>query len=142
MSNLAMAIRLVERRPTVDEYSRLIAAVGWKPRDAIAISSALAGSLFATCAELDGALVGMGRVIGDGGLHYYLTDIVVDPAHQRRGIGSRIVRSLNAFLESIPFKNTWVGVFAVEGTVDFYARHGYAAQRGPAMCRWLNRSEG
>jgi len=139
-----MAIRLVERRPTVDEYSRLIAAVGWKPREAAAISSALAGSLFSTCAEIDAVLVGMGRVIGDGGLHYYLTDIVVDPAHQRSGIGSRIVQSLNAFLESIPFKNTWVGVFAVEGTVDFYTRHGYAAQRpsGPAMCRWLNRSEG
>jgi GNAT superfamily N-acetyltransferase len=72
----------------------------------------------------------------------YLSDIVVDPAHQRRGIGTQIVGSLNTFLEQIPFKNTWVGVFAVEGTVEFYARLGFKAQgaRGPAMCRWLNRS--
>ena len=135
-------VKLVERRPTLEEYGRLIAAVGWKPRDPAAISSALAGSLFSVCAELDAGIVGMGRVIGDGGLHYYLTDIVVDPGHQRRGIGTQIVRSLNAFLEGIPFKNTWVGVFAVEGTVEFYARLGYKAQRstGPAMCRWLNKA--
>ena len=32
------AVELVERRPTVDEYRRLIAAVGWKPRDPEAIA--------------------------------------------------------------------------------------------------------
>ena len=85
----------------------------------------------------------MGRVIGDGGLHYYLTDIVVHRAYQRRGIGSRIVSALNGYLEAIPFKNTWVGVFAVDGTVPSYTRLGYSAQRptGPAMYRWLNKSE-
>ena len=84
----------------------------------------------------------MGRVIGDGGLHYYLTDIVVDPAHQRQGIGARLVRALTERVEGVPFVNTWVGLFPVEGTADFYARFGYKAQRptGPAMYRWLNRS--
>lgn len=84
----------------------------------------------------------MGRVIGDGGLHYYLTDIVVDPAHQRRGIGSRIVEALTEHVERVPFKNTWVGVFPMEGTAGFYARFGYKAQgpSGPAMSRWLNRT--
>jgi GNAT superfamily N-acetyltransferase len=138
-----VSIALIERRPTVIEYERLISSVGWKPRDGSAISAALSGSIFAVCAEAGGAIVGMGRVIGDGGLHYYLTDVVVEPAHQRRGVGSRIVEALTRFVESVPFKNTWVGVFAVEGTADFYSRFGYKAQRptGPAMCRWLNRSD-
>jgi hypothetical protein len=39
------AVRLVERRPTLEEYRRLISAVGWKARDAEAISRALDGSL-------------------------------------------------------------------------------------------------
>jgi GNAT superfamily N-acetyltransferase len=137
-----MSVELVERVPTVGEYQRLIAAIGWKPRDEAAISSALAGSLFSICARLDGNVVSMGRVIGDGGLHYYLTDVVVLPAHQRRGIGASIVRALNGYLERVPFKNSWVGVFAVEGTVDFYARLGFKAQNpsGPAMFRWWNKS--
>ena len=86
------SVELVERRPTVDEYRRLISAVGWKPRDTEAISRALASSQFAVCAETGREVVGMGRVIGDGGLHYDVTDIVVVPAFQRRGLGSRIVR--------------------------------------------------
>ena len=48
------AIALVERRPTVDEYRRLIAAVGWKPRDPEAIGRALAASIFSFCAEAAG----------------------------------------------------------------------------------------
>jgi len=138
-----VAIELVERRPTVDEYRRLIAAVGWKPRDPEAIARALAGSIFSFCAQAGGTLVGMGRVSGDGGLHDYLTDIVVDPAHQRRGLGSRIVRARTERVEQVPFANTWVGLFPVEGTAEFYARFGYEAQRptGPAMYRWLNRPD-
>jgi GNAT superfamily N-acetyltransferase len=134
-------IDIVERRPTVDEYAALVAAVGWKPRAPEAISRALQGSLYALCAEQAGVAVGMGRVIGDGGLHYYLTDVVVAPRHQRRGTGARIVRALADWLETIPFQNTWVGVFAVEGTAEFYARFGFRAQAstGPAMFRWLNR---
>lgn len=121
------AVELVERRPSVEEYRRLVAAVGWKARDVEAIAPALAGSLFAVGAEIEGNIVGMGRVIGDGGLHYYLTDVVVGPAHQHRGLGSRIVAALTAYVESVPFKNTWVGLFPVEGTAELY--------------RWLNRSD-
>src|SRR5256885_13642399 len=76
------SVQLVERRPSVEEYCRLISAVGWKPRDVEAVSRALGASLFAICAETNGEVIGMGRVIGDGGLHYYLTDVVVVPPHQ------------------------------------------------------------
>jgi GNAT superfamily N-acetyltransferase len=137
------AVEIVERKPTVPEFAHLTTAVGWRPRDVGAITAALEGSLYAVCAEVDRIVVGMGRVIGDGGLHYYLTDVAVHPAHQRRGVGSKIVEALTRFVERVPFKNTWIGVFAVEGTVAFYARYGYKAQAptGPAMYRWLNRSD-
>jgi GNAT superfamily N-acetyltransferase len=85
----------------------------------------------------------MGRVIGDGGLQYYLTGIVVAPLWQRRGIGTRIIMGLNGYLDKIRFRNTWVGVFPTEGMCEFYTKMGYKAQAGtaPAMYRWINRSE-
>jgi GNAT superfamily N-acetyltransferase len=133
-------IRIVERNPTEAEYARLITSVGWKGRDRPAIAAGLAGSLFAVCAEDGERTVGFGRIIGDGGLHYYLSDIVVHPDRQRSGIGTMIVRALVAWLEQIPHQNTFVGLFAVEGTVDFYARFGFRAQgpTGPAMFQWRN----
>src|SRR3989442_6171965 len=88
------SVQLGERRPSVEEYCRLISAVGWKPRDAEAISRALAAPLFALCAETNGEVICMGRVIGGGGLHYYLTDVVVGSAHQHPGLGSPNVAGL------------------------------------------------
>src|SRR5207245_54036 len=82
------AIELVERYPTVDEYRRLISSVGLEAaRHTGDLTSA--SSLFAVFAEAGREIVGMGRVIGDGGLHYYLTNVVVLPAHQHQGLSSR-----------------------------------------------------
>lgn len=38
-----------------------------------------------------GALVGFVNVAWDGGVHAFLLDTTVHPAHQRRGVGSRLV---------------------------------------------------
>ena len=74
--------------------------------------------MFGVCAESDGQLIGMGRVIGDGGLHLYLTDVVVRPDHQNRGIGTRIVAALTAFVEAFPFENTVVGIIPTADCAD------------------------
>jgi ribosomal protein S18 acetylase RimI-like enzyme len=49
--------------------------------------------------------VGLGRVVGDGAISFLLTNIVVRPSHQRRGIGSLIVKTLCSCVEALPYKN-------------------------------------
>ena len=50
-----------------------------------------------------GALVGMGRVIGDGGWYFHITDMCVDPDHQRRGIGDAVLtRLIDGILAATP----------------------------------------
>ncbi|MEM8925100.1 MAG: GNAT family N-acetyltransferase [Actinomycetota bacterium] len=44
-------------------------------------------------ARLDGELVGFLNVITDGFVHAWLQDVVVDPAHQRSGIGAAMVEA-------------------------------------------------
>lgn len=129
----------MERVPTVDEYARVIASVGWRERERCAIEIALKNSLYAVCAESDGQLVGFGRVIGDGGLHLYLADVVVVPTYQRRGIGRRIVAALTEFVDAFPYRNTVVGVLPTPGLQNFYEKHGYKAQPtdSPAMFKWV-----
>lgn len=137
-------VTIVERVPSVAEYCNLIEVVGFRRRDPKAVEVALRNSYFAVCAEADSRIVGCGRVIGDGGLHFYLTDVVVHPAYQRQGIGTRIVEALTRFTESVPYMNTVVGVLPTAGSAAFYSRHGYRAQGpdAPAMLRWLNRTDG
>jgi ribosomal protein S18 acetylase RimI-like enzyme len=50
---------------------------------------------------MNSEVVGCGRVVGDGGLHFYLADIIVRPEYQRQGIGTRIVAALTRFVESL-----------------------------------------
>jgi hypothetical protein len=65
---MSILCTIVERLPTVEEYVRLVAAVGFRPRQREAIELALQHSWHAVCAEAAGEAIGMGRVIGDGGL--------------------------------------------------------------------------
>src|SRR4051812_38541436 len=103
---MAPSFTIVEQTPTAEAYARLIAAVGWRPRQRRAIEIALGNSLHSVCAVRDGESVGFGRVIGDGGLHLYLTDVVVHPNHQGQGIGTAIVSALTRWVQSFPFNNT------------------------------------
>jgi GNAT superfamily N-acetyltransferase len=138
------SVSIVERPPTATEYLSLIASVGWRPRELRAVELALANSLYAVCAEVDGQAIGCGRVIGDGGLHLYLTDVIVTPAFQRRGIGTKLVAALTRYVQSVPYANTLVAVLPTPGLVEFYAKHGFEPQSGrsPAMQRWINPSGG
>ena len=45
-----------------------------------------------TAYAAEGQLVGFVNVVGDGGLHAFLLDTVVDPRHRHRGIGAELVR--------------------------------------------------
>ena len=134
-------VTIVERLPTAAEYLDVIAAVGWRPRERRAVEIALGNSFYAVCAEREGRVIGFGRVIGDGGLHFYLADVIVVPPHQRRGVGTRIVAALTRYVESLPYPNTLVAVLPTPGLAGFYAAHGYKAQgaESPVMQRWINR---
>ena len=52
-------------------------------------------SLLWVTAEDAGRLVGFTNVIGDGGAHTIMLDVVVDPARQRTGLGTRLVEGLS-----------------------------------------------
>ncbi len=135
--------RIVERVPRAEEYVRLVAAVGWRERERRAVEIALGRSIYAVCAETNDGIVGCGRIIGDGGLHLYLTDVIVIPACQRQGIGSRIVQALTVFVNSFPYNNTLVGIIPEPGLQRFYERHGYKAMKSdaPALYKWIVHTE-
>jgi len=131
---------IVRQTPTTEDYARIIKAVGWRPRQPEAVKIALRNSCFSVCAVSDDVVVGFGRVIGDGGIHLYVTDVVVLPEFQHHGIGTAIVAAITRWVEEFPFSNTIVAVLPTPGLASFYERHGYKIQPGhsPAMSRWIN----
>jgi len=120
--------RIIERPPTAQEYRRTCVAVGWEPvMNFQAAEISLANSLYHVVAIHDEDAVGMGRIIGDGAVYFYIQDIAALPGHQHRGVGTLIMDRLMDHLQAIAPEKAFIGLFAAEGTASFYERYGFDA---------------
>lgn len=120
---------IVERLPTVEEFVALREAAGLTPRSREGVERGLPNSLFGVVVEHDptGETVGMGRVVGDGGTVYQITDMAIHPHHQRRGLGTRVMEAILDYLEREAPSRAYVNLFAdVDG---FYERFGFEETR-------------
>ncbi len=116
---------LIDRMPTVAEHRALFEAVGWKPYATAAAETSLAHSLCGAVV-LDGeCLIGMGRVIGDGGKFFYVQDVAVLPEYQGRGVGTLIMDHLLAWIKQNAPHEPFVGLFATGVAIPFYAKYGF-----------------
>jgi GNAT superfamily N-acetyltransferase len=127
--------------PTSTDYLRLRQESGLTPCTREQADRALPGS-WAACHVVDvrtGATVGMGRLIGDGGWYFHVVDMAVLPAHQRRGIGDRMLTwLLDQVREQAP-PDAFVSLMADPPGRRLYARHGFTEERDLSigMAMWL-----
>jgi len=130
---------LVERIPTVEEFCDLRRLNGLTPKTAEAAAKGLPNSVFAVVIEHEGRAIGMGRVIGDGGTAYQLTDIAVMGAYRGKGLGKRIVAALVDWLEANAPKSAYVSLIADGPAKELYAQFGFeeTAPVSVGMARWI-----
>jgi GNAT superfamily N-acetyltransferase len=117
--------RLIQRPPTLAEYQALRRLVGWPEVDERATAAGLDHALYSVCVLVGERVIGCGRVVGDGGIYFYLQDVIVHPDHRGRGLGRRITESLMAYIADHAGRHSFVGLMAAEGVVDFYTPFGF-----------------
>ena len=117
--------RLAERIPSVGDYNRVRVAAGLSEKDAEAARVGLANTVFGVCVENRGGVVGIGRIIGDGGLFFEVVDIAVVPEHQKQGLGKMIMDALMSWLNVNAPPTAFVSLIADEGLSGFYERYGF-----------------
>jgi len=120
--------RLVMDVPPVSDYLRLRRDAGLTPKTPEQAAAALPGS-WAAChvvAEADGGIVGMGRLLGDGGWYFHVVDMAVLPEHQRRGLGDAILGALLDHVREAAPPGAYVNLLADPPGRALYARHGFA----------------
>lgn len=64
-------LTIIEKKPTVEEYIQLRNSIGWNILQHDKIEKGLDNSIYCVCVEEKGSIVGIGRIIGDGGTVFY-----------------------------------------------------------------------
>jgi len=98
--------------------------VNWRTRLPEEIEKAFKSSTWTLFVFKDDQLIAFGRTIDDGRYYAMLGDIVVDPDFQGKGLGKRIVSTLNTQLENYHF----VTLTAAPGKENFYKSMGWKKQ--------------
>lgn len=119
------AYRLVPEVPSVGDYLRLRVVAGLSPKTLEGASIGLPNSWCGVTVLFEGHVIGMGRVIGDGGTAFQIVDIAVEPAHQGQGLGKRIMAALMDRLNSQAPAGAYVSLIADGDARHLYAKYGF-----------------
>lgn len=111
--------------PLSEDYRRLRVSAGLSPKSAEGAALGLPNTLFGVVVRSEGQVVGMGRVVGDGGLHLQVVDIAVEPRHQGRGLGKAIMGAIVEHLERAAPEGAYVSLIADGEAHRLYAQFGF-----------------
>ena len=120
-----MLYTIIERTPTVNEYNDVRLRAGLTIKDELAAQRGLSNTLFAICVVHNESVVGIGRVIGDGGLFYDIVDVAVVAEHQQRGVGKMIMDGLMGYIDVNARPSSLVCLMANKGLAPFYEKYGF-----------------
>lgn len=130
---------LKENELTAKDFIRLKVATGFRDRPIEQVEKALENNLFDVIAVCNDEVIGMGRLVGDGVMYWYLQEIIVLPEFQGKGIGTRIVDRLLEYIKDNTTPGTFVsiGLTAATGKDTFYEKFGFSKSLG--MTKYLER---
>ena len=130
-------VTLIHNRPTADQYLHLRAQTDWHPVTVQDVETAMASSLFSLLAVHQNRIIGCARIIGDGGLYFYIQDMIVDHDHRGQGIGTKMMRELLRWLSRHAGDSAFVGLMAADGAEKFYRKFGFQARAEGRAGMWI-----
>ena len=114
------------RAPSAEDYNHLRISSGiGGAKDIEKARTALKNSLFAVSVYDKDKLIGSGRIVGDGGVSYAVTDIMVDKAYQNHGIGEEIMNRIDIWFSENTDENAFVMLIANKPADNLYSRHNF-----------------
>ncbi len=117
---------LVHDFPDAATYLTLRAAAGLSPFSVAAAEIGLRRTIFGVSIHQDDAVIGMGRIIGDGGCFFQVVDIAVDPAHQGKGLGRMVMDALTDHIDNALPPGAYVSLIADRPADALYEKVGFA----------------
>lgn len=111
--------------PNPKAYIDLRIAGGLSSKSLEGATVGLKNGLFTVSIYEDTELIGLGRVIGDGGTTLHVVDVVVKPSHQGQGLGKRIMKEITQYLDDNAYPGTYVSLIADAPADHLYKQFGF-----------------
>lgn len=111
--------------PSAMAYIALRIKTGMGTKDLEKAEIALRNSLFLVSLWEQETMIGFGRIVGDQGITYVVSDIMVDPDHQRKGIGKTIMTEIDRYLEQNTDQHAYVCLIANIPADKLYEQYGF-----------------
>ena len=128
---------------TPEVFLSLYTSVGWEPPGLDQVQTALAHTTASFTAYDGDRPAGMVRLIGDGGMSFYLKDFAVAPGYQGKGVGSLLLGAAEDYIRS-HIRAGWavsLELITTKEAAAFYIRHGFeerhCAWDGPGMFKMI-----
>ena len=124
-----MEYRIEKNTLLPEEHMALWESAGWGSLDRELVENSLRGS-YATFAVRDGGrIIAMARIIGDGGMAFFLKDLVVSPYYQGKGIGRELLAHIEDFIRGELKEGWWsyLQLMSAKDKEEFYLKCGYKA---------------
>ncbi|WP_311822139.1 GNAT family N-acetyltransferase [Enterococcus hulanensis] len=127
--------------PEVDEYLALRKVCGLSDRGKDASKIGLSNSIYSVIIRrsADQELVGMGRLIGDGGTAYQIVDIAVHPSEQGKGLAKNIMQLLMTHIENEVDPQAYVNLIADCPADNLYKQFGFVETAPESLGMYLKR---
>jgi len=123
----------VDARLLPDEVNAAYAWVEWPQREAWRLDAVARSCTWIAARDRDGGLVGVARLLDDGGLHAALWDVIVRPDRQRQGIGSGLVRMA---LDQCADRRL-LALVSTPAAVDFFRAQGFVPESHGHVAMYL-----
>lgn len=112
---------------TAEEFCRLQEQVGFQKLTKEQAKTVLSNTSFLVNAVCDGKSVGIVRVLTDMLTDAYITDVIVSPDFQGRGLGRKLLDQIVSRLKELSVNNVKLAcsLYANPGKETFYEKFGF-----------------
>ncbi len=128
---------------TTDLFLELYTSVGWEPPCREQVECALKNTVASFVAYEEEKAIGMVRLIGDGGMSFYIKDFAVMPEYQGNGVGQMLLMELQQYILEHKSADWAVSLELISSkeAVEFYKKYGFGEMPcetdGPGMFKMI-----
>ncbi len=138
-----MKYHVLEQPIPVDIYRETRAACGLSAKSAEAAEAGLKNTLYSVLVKNHETVIGMGRLIGDGGTACQVVDICVLPENQNQGVGRMILSHIMHYIDHHLPDTCYISLIAEGDTKYLYEKFGFklTAPESAGMFYFVNHDD-